>query len=269
MEKTESNETQAQDKPDIIGFIDKLNEELNKKNIIIDLEGYRKKILAILEKKQNKPVLVKELFPNFKTGTKDHKFLESLTDSELVRPLCGGPWKADSTIILTKKGRDIARDHKIPVLPLVFVSYSHKDKEWKNLLESHLKVLEQYYHMETWDDEQIPTGKDFKYEIIEAIESADAAILLISADFLSSDFIRHQEIPRILNNKADVFPILLRPCAWDLVEWLSQKQIRLAEGKALSEWTEGKKLSEIKPPAVEKCFASITEEIASRLKLTR
>lgn len=265
MEKTESNEKQPEDKPDVNGFIDKINDKLN-----INLEGYRENLLSILKKKQNKPVFVKDLFPNFRTGTKDHEFLEYLTDSGLVRPLCGGPWNVDSKIILTKKVRDIARDHNIPVFPLVFVSYSHKDKDWKNLLESHLRVLEQYYHMETWDDKQIPTGIDFKKKIIEAIDSADAAILLISADFLGSDFIRHQEIPRIFHEKEkDVFPILLRPCAWDLVKWLSRKQIRLAEGKALSEWTEGKKLSEIMPPAVEKCFASITEEIASRLKLTR
>jgi hypothetical protein len=269
MKKTEPNETQSPEKADIKGFIDDLKDKLKEKKII-DLKIYGKKLLAILKKKPNKPVLVKELFPNFETGKKDYKFLKSLADNELVRPLCGGPWKVDSTIVFTRKGRDLARKHKIPVIPLVFVSYSHKDVEWKNLLESHLRVLEQYFHMETWDDEQIPAGKDFKDEIFKALELADAAILLISADFLSSGFIKHEEIPRIFEDKArDVFPILLRPCAWNLVNWLNQIQVRLAEGKALSEWTEGKMLSEIKHPAVEKCFASITEEIASRLKLIR
>lgn len=263
METKESNEKQPQYKRDEKGFIEGL-----KKSGIKDLDIYRKKLRSLLHKKQNAAVSVKELFPDFKRGSKEHKFLISIEDKGLARPLGGGPWKLDSTIILTREGRDLARKHNISVFPLVFVSYSHKDVEWKNLLESHLRVLEQYFHMETWDDTQVPIGKDFKDEIIKAVESADAAILLISADFLSSGFIKHEEIPRIFEDKArDVVPIIIRPCAWNLVKWLNQIQVHLADGKALSEWTQGKQLSEIKHPEVEKCFANITEEIASRLKL--
>jgi hypothetical protein len=265
MEKTESNKKTDTVDRDAKGLIDEL-----KKMGIKDVDEFKEKLFYVLQKKHNEPVLVKDLFPEYKKNKKERNFIKALSDMGLIRPLCGGTWKSDSTIMFTREGRDMARKHNVPVIPLIFVSYSHKDCEWKDLLERHLKVLDQYFHLETWDDNQIPTGKDFKNEIVQALELSDAAILLISADYLSSVFIKNEEIPRIFEDKAkDVFPILLRPCAWKLVKWLSLIQIHLAEDRALSEWTEGKPPSEIIHPAIEKCFASVTEEIANRLSLIK
>jgi hypothetical protein len=122
---------------------------------------------------------------------------------------------------MTAEGRKLARNHNIPVTPLVFVSYAHEDEEWKNLMMRHLGVLSKSAHLETWDDDKIGIGQDFKAEIVDALELADPAVILISADFFNSRFIHKVEIPLILENKGkDVFPILLRPRAWDTVKWL-------------------------------------------------
>ena len=74
-------------------------------------------------------------------------------------------------------------------MPKVFISYSHKDEEWKNRLVTHLSVLEQQGHLTTWNDRDIIAGTDWLPEIEEAIEEADVAVLMITANFLTSDFI--------------------------------------------------------------------------------
>ena len=81
----------------------------------------------------------------------------------------------------------------------VFVSYSHKDRRQLARLRTHLKPLERGGQLELWDDTRIQAGDKWRNEIREAIESCCIAILLISADFMASDFIQDNELPRILN----------------------------------------------------------------------
>jgi hypothetical protein len=81
----------------------------------------------------------------------------------------------------------------------VFVSYSHKDHKQLARLRTHLKPLERDGRLELWDDTRIQAGDKWRNEIREAIESCRVAILLISADFMASDFIQDNELPRILN----------------------------------------------------------------------
>ncbi len=83
----------------------------------------------------------------------------------------------------------------------IFISYSHKDGEWKDRLLVQLRVLEKQGFLETWDDSRIKTGDDWFPEIEKALEEANIAILMISADFLASDFILGEEIPRLLENR--------------------------------------------------------------------
>jgi uncharacterized protein YegP (UPF0339 family) len=80
----------------------------------------------------------------------------------------------------------------------VFISYSHKDKEWLERVKIHLKPLEQYYNIDVWDDSKIDYGDKWEEAIEKAIESAQVAILIISADFIASDFIANKELPPIL-----------------------------------------------------------------------
>ncbi len=80
----------------------------------------------------------------------------------------------------------------------IFISYSHKDEKWKERVDTHLSVLPD---IDAWDDRRIGAGADWFREIKTALNDADIAILLISADFLSSKFIIEEEIPRLLRRR--------------------------------------------------------------------
>src|SRR2546425_10101985 len=80
----------------------------------------------------------------------------------------------------------------------VFVSYSHKDQRWLDRLHVHLKPLERQGLVELWDDTRIAAGTIWRSEIKQAIDTAQVAVLLISADFLASDFIAADELPPLL-----------------------------------------------------------------------
>src|SRR3712207_383338 len=80
----------------------------------------------------------------------------------------------------------------------VFISYSHADKEWLERLKRHLKPLARQGRLECWDDTHIQPGDDWQQEIRTALDTAQAAVLLISADFFASDFIDENELPPLL-----------------------------------------------------------------------
>ncbi|XXX82617.1 toll/interleukin-1 receptor domain-containing protein [Sorangium sp. So ce134] len=122
--------------------------------------------------------------------------------------------------------------------PTVFISYSHQDKTWKNRLVQHLKVLEKQGALEVWDSGRIGAGEDWQKEIEGAIERARVAVLLVSADFLASDFVLREEVPRLLNRRQAeglrVIPVLVRPCLWRSVPWLAEMQLCPSDSRALS-----------------------------------
>src|SRR3982751_6085536 len=80
----------------------------------------------------------------------------------------------------------------------VFISYSHADKEWLERLKRHLKPLIRDGRLDCWDDNHIRPGDDWKQEIRNALDTAQVAVLLISADFFASDFIDENELPPLL-----------------------------------------------------------------------
>ncbi len=124
--------------------------------------------------------------------------------------------------------------------PSVFVSYSHRDREWKDRLVHHLEVLEREGQLEVWEDNRIPASADWRVEIEGAIGRARVAVLLMSVDFLRSDFIRTKEVPEFLARRMagglHVFPVIIQPCAWEQVEALAAIQARPRDGKVLADF---------------------------------
>ena len=122
--------------------------------------------------------------------------------------------------------------------PTIFISYSHQDEAWKDLVVSHLKVAERQGVFVVWDDRRIGGGGDWRDEIDKALQAADIGVLLISRHFLNSNFIMDHEANVLLERKQReglrLYPILLSDCPWRTVGWLADLNIRPVDGQALA-----------------------------------
>jgi len=107
-----------------------------------------------------------------------------------------------------------------PAAPEVFISYSHKDEALRSELETHLKLLQREGVIDVWNDRKIGAGEDWKNEIDRHLEAAEIILLLISADFIASDYCYDKEMKRALERheakKVTVIPIVLRDVDWQI-----------------------------------------------------
>jgi hypothetical protein len=87
---------------------------------------------------------------------------------------------------------------QVQVIKPVFISYSHKDKNWLGKLKMFLQPLEDQGLLRIWDDTNIRPGSEWLEEIELSLESARIAVLLITQNFLTSEFIVQKEFPVLL-----------------------------------------------------------------------
>ncbi len=137
----------------------------------------------------------------------------------------------------------------------VFISYSHLDEGWKERVVKQLKVLADL-GLEVWDDRRIQAGADWEKDIETALRSCDAALLLISADFLTSAYITTKEVPALLERREKegllVIPVILSPCQWQRKLWLKPIQARPKAEEGLSGMT---------PHEAEKALSGLAGEV--------
>ena len=100
----------------------------------------------------------------------------------------------------------------------LFFSYAHRDETLRDELEIHLAMLKRQGVITTWHDRRIEAGKDLDKAISHYLEEAKIILLLVSPDFLASDYCYNVEMARALerhkNGEARVIPVILRPCDW-------------------------------------------------------
>jgi serine/threonine protein kinase len=121
----------------------------------------------------------------------------------------------------------------------VFISYSHLDAEWVARVRAHLRPLERAQMLQLWDDTRIRPGADWRREIGLALDACGCAILLVSANFLASDFCTIEEFPRLLRAARDrgaaILPLIVSPCRVETVPELVAFQAVNPPSRTLAE----------------------------------
>jgi replicative DNA helicase len=100
----------------------------------------------------------------------------------------------------------------------IFFSYSHKDENLREQLNTHLSILKRNELIEEWHDRKITPGQDWRSEIDKHLDDSDIVILLISPDFIASEYCYANELSRAIErheaNQSIVIPIIVRPVNW-------------------------------------------------------
>jgi hypothetical protein len=146
--------------------------------------------------------------------------------------------------------------------PLVFISYAQEDEEEKEALFTHLGTLQREGLIRTWSNDQISAGADWKDSTHQAISQAKVAVLLITANFLNSDFIIENEIPALLSRQEagelTIFPVIVRACAWKTISWLQKMKVHPNDGHPIRS-SHGGYVDEQLATIVEEIFQIITQ----------
>jgi hypothetical protein len=100
----------------------------------------------------------------------------------------------------------------------VFLSYAHRDERLREELDKHLSALRRSAVIASWHDRRISPGAELDCEVDEHLNSSDLVLLLISPDFMNSDYCYRREmrtaLKRHAKGQARVIPIILRPVDW-------------------------------------------------------
>ena len=127
--------------------------------------------------------------------------------------------------------------------PRVFLSYSHRDVHWLERIRVHLRPLERLGLLSVWDDKSIKPGEVWREEIETALDHATCAVVLLSADFMASDFCTEMELPRMLQRAKErgvrVLPVMLSPCHPGAVPELAALQAVNDPSRTLVEMARG------------------------------
>jgi hypothetical protein len=125
-----------------------------------------------------------------------------------------------------------------------------------------LAVLEREGLVDVFADTQLQVGEKWRQRLDAEMLRARVGLLLVSAPFLSSAFVRDEEVPRILDRHAGggmlICPLLVRPCPWKHVQWLAQLQLRPQDAKQRP-----KAVSAFRGAARDQVLTDIADEIAA------
>ena len=158
---------------------------------------------------------------------------------------------------LTDRKTTIAKTHRKRLMAEIFFSYSHEDEALRDRLDTHLAVLKREGIIEIWHDRRITAGDEFAGVIDAKLETADLILLLVSANFLSSNYCYDVEMKRAMERhaagEARVIPIILRHCDWQSAPF----------GKLLAAPKDGKPI--VSWPDLDEAFVDVVRQLRAAL----
>jgi len=170
------------------------------------------------------------------TGYNIHYYNRNRLEETLIEPL--------KYQLSSKTVNDTAQSIKLKdkEIKTVFISYSTHDKHYKERLLIHINPLQKFGNFAYWTDDKSGAGQIWREEIEKALDKAAIAILLISANFLASDFIVNNELPVLLKSAekkgTHIITIIVKPCLFEVWEDLNKFQAINPLEKPLSKLTE-------------------------------
>jgi hypothetical protein len=140
----------------------------------------------------------------------------------------------------------------------VFISYSRKDEQLREKLVTHLALLKQQNLIRSWYDREIGAGEDFHRAISKELATAEIILLLLSPDFLASEYCMDVELKIALErhhsatDPARLIPVIVRTCGWRHHEQLSRLNALPTDGRPIDEWPNADKAFEVVADALRK-----------------
>ena len=121
----------------------------------------------------------------------------------------------------------------------VFISYAHEDERYREQLGAHLGQMRNEGIISEWHDREIVAGKEWAGEIDKHIEIAQIILLLVSPDFLASEYCREIEMRRAMERheagEARVIPVIIRPADWNSAPFAKLQGLP-KDGKPVTKW---------------------------------
>ncbi len=140
----------------------------------------------------------------------------------------------------------------------VFISYARADKKYLTELIKHLQNLQRQKLISTWHDGDISPGTEWETQLMDRLNKAQIILLLISADFIASDFCYSKEMELAIQrhdaNQARVLPIILRPVDWKGAPF-AKIQALPTDAKAVTRW-----------PTLDDAFEDVVKGIRDAIK---
>ena len=139
----------------------------------------------------------------------------------------------------------------------LLISFAPVDRALKDKLVQHLTMFARLAGVDLWSADRVAAGQEWRREIADALGRADVALLLISAEFLASEFLQDVELPILVERRRNaglkVIPVLLRSCHWEVVPWLANLSMLPKDGRAVAS---------LKGDQLDQAMADVSAEIA-------
>jgi len=139
----------------------------------------------------------------------------------------------------------------MPDTPIsVFISYAHRDERLKERFLVHLAALKRERLIGVWHDQMLKPGEHLDRSIENELAAADVVILLISPDFINSDYCTEKEMQRAFARakvgRCKAVAVILKPCGWRNIP-IDEEGGRLGDflvtprdGKPVTQWPQGR-----------------------------